>query len=216
MNLILDSYKEFDSLKECLGTEYNVNSNEKSVLFIVDMNNGFSKEGALYSKRVEAIIPQVVHAAELFEKSGLPIIATTDRHKEDSVEFRSYPIHCLENTVETEMVDELKKFGDKIKVIPKNSTNSFLEIDVKEIIDELIEKGFEKWVITGCCTDICILQFALTLRTYFNTRNITGEIIVPISAVETYDAPWHNADAMNLFSLYNMKLNGIKIVENLN
>ncbi|WP_341479245.1 hypothetical protein [Clostridium gasigenes] len=42
------------------------------------------------------------------------------------------------------------------------------------------------------------------------------DVIVPINAVETYDAPWHNANAMNLFSLLDMKTNGIKLVNNIN
>ena len=39
-----------------------------SVLFIVDMNNGFAREGALSSERVEKIIPNIVKAIEKFYK----------------------------------------------------------------------------------------------------------------------------------------------------
>nr|WP_280526557.1 hypothetical protein [Clostridium gasigenes] len=56
----------------------------------------------------------------------------------------------------------------------------------------------------------------MTLRTYFNKIEKDMDVIVPINAVETYDAPWHNANAMNLFSLLDMKTNGIKLVNNIN
>lgn len=212
MNLVIDDFKEFESLKECPETKFTIKPDEKSVLFIVDMNNGFAKEGSLYSERVEQIIPEIVEITKLYLKNQLPVIAFTDCHPLDSVEFTNYPPHCLENTPEAEVVDELKILGDKLRIIKKNSTNGFLEKEAREVIDSLAAEGCKKWIITGCCTDICILQFALTLKTYFNTQNIESEIIVPISAVETYDAPWHNGDAMNLFALYNMQMNGIKIV----
>ena len=49
-----------------------------SVLFIVDMNNGFAREGALSSERVEKIIPNIVKAIEGFKGNGDRIVAFTD------------------------------------------------------------------------------------------------------------------------------------------
>ena len=50
----------------------------------------------------------------------------------------------------------------------------------------------------------------------FNEKNINSRIIVPIKGVETYDldATNHNAKLMNLFALYNMRMNWVEIVEN--
>lgn len=185
----------------------------RPVLFIVDMNNGFARKGALASPRVEKIIPQIAQLAEEFKKKGYPIIAFTDSHAQDAEEFRFYPPHCIKNTRESELVDEIKGLGDYVDVIEKDSTNGFLEKKAREAIDSLIRKDTRQWVVTGCCSDLCVLQFVLSLRTYFNTIGFNGEIVIPWYMVETYDAPGHDGDEMNSFAMYNMKINGVKIAE---
>lgn len=208
------NYKiDFTELKELENINFNIDN--KTVLFVVDMNNGFAKKGALYSDRVEAIIPDVKRMVEKFIKTGAPVIAFTDSHTKESIEFRSFPEHCLDDSIESELVGELKKFENNIKLIRKNSTNGFLEKETQQMIKELIEKKYRNWVIIGCCTDICVKFFATTLKCYFNMNNLDMNVIVPIKAVETYDAPYHNANAMNLFSLLDMKMNGIKIVNDI-
>ena len=184
----------------------------KSILFIVDMNNGFAKQGALSSIRVERIIPNIVKNIEIFNKKNSPIIAFTDSHKEDSLEFKSYPVHCLENSYESDLVDEIKEFKD-IVVIEKSSTNGFLEEDTKKYVDDFIDKGYKACVVCGCITDVCVKQFAQTLKAYFNVKNKDIDVIVPINSVDTYDSPEHNAEIINLFSFYEMKNSGIKVVK---
>ena len=46
-------------------------------------------------------------------------------------------------------------------------------------------------VVTGCCTDICILQLVLTLKAAWNQEDRPVEILVPRQLVENYDAPSH-------------------------
>ncbi len=186
--------------------------NSKSVLFIVDMNNGFVREGALSSNRIEKIIPNVVKDIEIFNKINNPIIAFTDSHKESSLEFKSYPVHCLENSYESELVDEIKKFKDII-IIEKSSTNAFLEEDSKRYIDDFIDREYNSYIVCGCITDVCVKQFAQTLKAYFNVKNKDVDVIVPIDSVDTYDSPEHNAEIINLFSFYEMISSGIKVVK---
>ncbi|MPQ45248.1 isochorismatase family cysteine hydrolase, partial [Clostridium tarantellae] len=208
MKINLKCETNFSELKNIEKEVFKINS--KSVLFIVDMNNGFVKEGALSSERVKNIIPNVVKTVECFEILKAPIIAFTDWHKKDSVEFEFYPKHCLQGSIEAELIDELKVFGDKIKLIKKSTTNAFLEIETEKVINELITEGYENLVIIGCVTDICVKQFAITLRNYLNKINSNIKVIVPINSIETFDTPWHNGDSMNLYALYDMLLNGIK------
>ena len=183
----------------------------KSILFIVDMNNGFVKEGALSSERVEKIIPNIVENIKIFNEIKNPVIAFTDSHIKNSMEFKSYPIHCLENSYESELIDEIKSFKDII-VIKKSSTNAFLEEKTKKYIDKFISKGYKNWVICGCITDVCVKQFAQTLNAYFNVINKGMDVIVPINSVDTYDSSDHNAEVINLFSFYEMSASGIKVV----
>jgi len=213
MKLDFDYKIDFAELKEIENKHFKID--RETVLFVVDMNNGFAKCGALYSDRVEAIIPDVKRIMGKFLDIGNPVIAFTDSHSKDAIEFKDYPEHCLNDSIESELVEELKEFEFNIKLIRKNSTNGFLEEKTQQIIKELISKGYKKWVIIGCCTDICVKFFATTLKCFFNANNLDLDVIVPIKAVETYDAPGHNASAMNLFSLLDMKLNGIKLVDDI-
>lgn len=183
---------------------------EKSALIIVDMINGFIREGPMMSERVEAIIPEIVELSKKCDELKIQKIAFADNHTDASPEFDSYPRHCLKGTSESEIVDEIKAAGGYV-LIPKNSTNGFLE------------EAFQKWlntneqtdtfIITGCCTDICVQQVAITLKTWFNKNNRNSRIIVPVNAVETYDLGPHDAELTNTMALYNMLINGVEVVK---
>lgn len=183
---------------------------EKTALVIIDMVNGFIKEGPLMSGRVEAIIPEIVRLSEKCGKLKIKKIAFADSHTDDSPEFGSYPKHCMKGTSESEIVDEIKAAGGYL-LIPKNSTNGFLE----EAFQDWLNKNdqTDTFIVVGCCTDICIQQFAITLKTWFNKNNKKSRIIVPVNAVETYDLGPHNAELANAMALYNMLLNGVEVVK---
>ena len=97
-------------------------------LFIVDINNGFAKGGALYSPRIENLINPIVNFVKSVSKDIKSIVAFTDYHTKESIELLSYPTHCIENTIECEIVDELKSI-DNIKIVKKNSTNGFFALN---------------------------------------------------------------------------------------
>lgn len=184
--------------------------NEKeTALIIVDMINGFIREGALASERAEKAIPTIAALSKISDEMGIAKIAFADSHTNQSPEFGAYPEHCVEGTTQCEVVDELKDIGG-YNLIAKNSTNGFHE----EIFQKWIKENpqINTFFITGVCTNICIEQFALTLKTYFNKQNKISRIIVPINTVETYDLGIHDGDLMNVMALYNMIVNGIEVV----
>lgn len=80
----------------------------KTALFIIDVNNGFAKQGALYSPRVESLIKPIEMFTKKISNKLNRVIAFTDSHTSKSIELLSYPVHCLENDIESELVDELK------------------------------------------------------------------------------------------------------------
>jgi nicotinamidase-related amidase len=98
-------------------------------------------------------------------------------------------------------------------MIPKNSTNGFLEERFQGWLEA--NPQINAFIITGDCTDICIQQFSVTLKTWFNMQNKKARVIVPINAIDTYDLGLHNGDLMNIMGLYNMMLNGIEVVKEL-
>lgn len=204
--------KEVKSLKENLDnlSIENVSNFDlkKTSLFIVDINNGFAKKGALYSPRVEALIGPITKFTKYLSSNEIAnITAFTDCHTPDSIELLSYPSHCLENDLESQVVDELKSIKN-INIIPKNSTNGFFALD------NLNFDNVDNIIIVGDCTDICIYQFAVTLKAYFNQQNISKNVIVPINLVDTYDIPnVHPANLLNIVFLNSMIQNGINVVK---
>lgn len=212
MKLNLMGIPEFDEMKNIEELNMEINKGKKVALFIVDMNNGFARKGALSSSRVEAVIPNIENITEKFINNNYPVYAFTDTHDDNAIEFKEYPVHCVRGTDESELVDELKKFNKQIKIIEKNSTNGFLEQGVDEIINELIENGYDEFVIVGCCTDICVCNFAMTLKCYLNKENKAGKVIVPLEGVETFDAPYHSGDFMNMVALKIMAQNGVVLI----
>ena len=71
------------------------------------MNNGFAKEGALSSPRVEKIINPIADFGKALSSKINTIVAFTDTHDKNSVELKSYPSHCLRGDKESQVVQEL-------------------------------------------------------------------------------------------------------------
>lgn len=192
--------------------DFNLLKSNNTALIVVDMVVGFVEEGILSSPRVKAMANNVLDLNN--ETLGYNKVYFVDSHNEDAEELKSYPTHCLVNTKEEELIDGLKESltkEDKVKVIKKNSTNGFHVTEFRKWLDEMCNT-IDNFVIVGCVTDICILQFVLTLKTYFNQINLNKKVIVPVNCVETFDIPGHPGDAMNYFALANMKSNGIEVV----
>lgn len=185
----------------------------KTALFVVDMVVGFVYSGALSSPRVAAIANNI---ALLNEKTkGFKKVFFLDTHEKDSQEFRYFPSHCVKGTEEAELIPELKtKYTEDIEncYVEKNSTNGFYALGFQEWLKKH-EDEVDNYIITGCVTDICVLQFALSLKSYFNEKNINKRVIVPKNCVDTYDGGSHDGYLMNLFALYNMHTSGIEVVE---
>ncbi|KPI55068.1 MULTISPECIES: isochorismatase family protein [Clostridioides] len=179
----------------------------KTALFIIDVNNGFAKKGALYSPRIESLIKPIEMFAKKISNKLNRLIAFTDSHTPKSIELLSYPVHCLENDVESELVDELKSI-ESLKILPKNSTNGFFALENLDFDD------IDNIIIVGDCTDICIYQFAITLKSYFNQHNVEKNIVVPMNLVDTYDiSNVHPAEILNLVFFNSMIQNGVKVLK---
>ena len=177
-----------------------------TLILSIGMNKGFTRTGAMASPRVAAILPATRSFLKSCRDGGYFIAAVTDFHTADSIELGSYPPHCLEDSSEPELAPEIGEFPQKI--LTKNSTNAFFAPGMDRLLN-----GKETVVVTGCCTDICILQFALSLKAYANQADRPLEVIVPRQLVETYDAPGHPAGLMQSMALHTMLENGIRVVQ---
>lgn len=171
----------------------------KELLFVVDMVNGFVKEGSMHDQKIMNIVESIKEECESHEHR----IFIADTHESDAIEFNSFPSHCVKGTSESEIIDELKPYVTAL--IEKNSTNTFHVLD-KEILNE-----YDSFMLVGCCTDICVMQFALSLKTYLNQMNMAKQVVVKENGVATYDAPYHPANEYHTMAINMMAQSGIVI-----
>ncbi len=187
--------------------------NVRDLLIVVDMVNGFVREGAMASQNIEHIIPRIEKLVNEYMGDEDAIMFIKDCHEPDAAEFKRYPVHCVKGTTEADLVDELKKYEHMALVYEKNSTSAIFAPGFLEDIKKM--KNLRRVVITGCCTDICDINLALPLQNYFDQEDREVEIVVPMDAVATYDAPQHKAEEWNDMAFKFMNQGGMKLVQTL-
>ena len=183
----------------------------KEILIIVDMNNGFTREGVFKNPYQEALIPGINAKAREFHKAGeKDVILVNEAHSLTSCEFATFPKHCVEGSSEADIVDELKWLEEEHYTLRKNATMAFFAPEALEFLKCLDEA--ERVYIVGGVTDICVLEMAIPLKKYFDQNDRAVEVIVDKNLVDTYDAPWHNRDEYNKIAFKLMKQAGVSVV----
>ena len=160
----------------------------KGMLIVVDMVNGFVREGVLHDEKIADVIPRQIELIKDAKSRGDLIVFIKDTHDENAVEFKRFggTKHCVRGTSEANLVDELLPFeNDEDTIsIEKNST-SFMEApEFRNLIAELY--NIERVDVVGCCTDICDFNGTMGLANYFDQTNRNVELNVHTDAVATY------------------------------
>ena len=183
----------------------------KDLLIVVDMVNGFVREGLMSDKDIEKIIPGHLELFKEFMGEDKAIAFIKDTHKKGCKEFLRYPVHCVEGTSESELVSEFKPYEKDALVYEKNSTST---IYAPRFIDDINKmKRLREIIITGCCTDICVMNLAIPLQNYFDQIDRKVNIVVPTNLVETYNSETHNRDEYNQMAFKLMQNSGIELVK---
>ena len=183
----------------------------KKLLLVIDMVNGFVKEGALADKAINNITPNIINLIKKYVQEENDIISIQEGHNKNSKEFKNFPKHCILGTEEAELIEELKPYESNMKLIRKNSTSGFL---TKEFYDYIKnnENNLKEIALCGCCTDLCVMNFAIPLKNYINENDLDIDVVIYKNAVETYDAPNHNRKEYNEIAFKIMEQNGIKLI----
>ncbi len=189
----------------------------EELLVVVDMVNGFIREGNMKDSYIEHIIPGIeVLVREYIGEENKEVFYVREKHSKNATEFNKFPVHCLENTSESEVVDELKEYENDVRTYFKNCTCAIFAKGLLKDIKSM--KNLKSVTVTGCCSDICVLNFVLGLINFFDEYNMDVKVEVREDLIETYDAPNHSRDEYNEIARKLFVQAGTKITrkENLN
>ena len=151
-------------------------------VLVIDMLKGFLYEGyPLYcGDSARRIIPEVVNLLEDETGKGSRIFFIADSHCEDDAEFEIFPAHCIEGSIESEVIEEISRFpGERIN---KTRYSTFYKTNLDE---KLAKVKPEKLIICGVCTNICVLH------TVADARNRDYQVEIPVSCVSSFDQEAH-------------------------
>ena len=180
------------------------------VLIVVDMVNGFVCNGPLHDIECSKIIPRQKEIIDDYLDNGDLVVFIKDTHTKDSTEFSRMPIHCLENTDESELVPELREYvgRDNVITINKNSTSFNEAPEFRELITNLV--NLKRVDEIGVCTDICDFNGIMGLANRLNQENRDVSIYVHEDAVATFNETERSkyVEAAKLL----MKQQGINII----
>ena len=181
-------------------------------VFVIDMNVGFCEEGNLADPTIKHIVPNIIPIIRAVLEKGEGLFIVNDKHTKDSTELKRYAGHC-DNEKESRTIKELAIYEEYAnRLFYKNSTCALFAPGMMEMLMEMV--ALKRVVIVGCCTDICIQNFAIALRNFFDELNMDVEIIVPKNAVETFHIPEvHDRKENNKRAYTVMENTGITLVK---
>lgn len=158
---------------------------DRSVLIVVDVQNGFTAGGNLAVENADQIIPKINQLAQYFEN----IVITQDWHPEDHISFVEnhpnkqafesiqldygtqvlWPAHCVQGTTDAELHPKLNLPTAQL-IIRKgfhrdiDSYSAFKEADQKTstgLAGYLKERGIDHVFVAGIATDFCVAWTAI-------------------------------------------------------
>lgn len=130
-----------------------------NIVIVVDMLNGFLKEGNLYNPNARQVIPSIVDLLQRKTLQDWKIIFVADNHKKGDLEFLMFLEHCVYGTEETKVIDELRKFVTKY--VPKTRYSAFFGTNLDLILED---ESPQEVIIVGIYADICVLYTTADLR----------------------------------------------------
>lgn len=179
-------------------------------LVIVDEVNGFATVGAgpLAPARENAAVTRMIaetdRLARHFVDRDWPILAFLDSHIPGKAE-PPYPPHCEIGTGQEDLVPALAwlKTAPQAHLMRKDCINGYIGAerpDGNEVCDWIARRTLKQVLVVGICTDICVMDFVLTLLSARNHGLVPPlqDILVYGPGCSTYDLPREQAVALGL------------------
>jgi nicotinamidase-related amidase len=181
-------------------------------LVVVDEVNGFASPGCgplappAQDDRIDQMIAETDRLAHAFAERSQAILAFLDTHTPGKAE-PPYPPHCEIGSGQEQLVPALKWFSDSPQVteVKKDCINGFVgaidpETGRNAVVDWVNGQELAAVLVVGICTDICVMDFVLTLLSARNhgLMPLLQDIVVYEPGCATYDLPRAVADQIGL------------------
>ncbi len=179
-------------------------------LVVVDEVNGFATVGAgnlappAPNAQVSRMVEESVALGRRFQSAGWPILAFLDTHQPGKPE-PPYPPHCEAGTGEEQLVPALAWLETEAAatLVRKDCINGFvgaIEGSRNRLVDWVNENRLKAVLVVGICTDICVMDFVLTLLSARNHGMMPSleDIVVYEPGCSTYDLPRATAEQLGL------------------
>lgn len=174
----------------------------KTALLIIDMQNAFIRsEGSLAKLginigRTSHVIEPIIKLKTAAKEANMPVIYLKMALRQDYMDAgilqEVFPPlkdlgHCVIDTWDSEIVDELKPGSDDI-VINKHTFSGFYNTNFESILRNM---NIDTLIVTGIATNICVES---TVRDGF-VRNF--KMIIPREATASYDEAMERGSFVN-------------------
>lgn len=180
-------------------------------LIIVDEVNGFATVGAgnlapqTPNEQVSVMISETNRLADAFTKHEMPVLVFLDTHDPGKPE-PPYPPHCELGTGEEDLVPELEWLENDpgATLVRKDCINGFIGAFKPDgsnaIIDWVRDHQLKNVLVVGICTDICVMDFVLTLLSARNHGMLPSlkEVNIYDKGCSTYDLPRNIVEEIGL------------------
>lgn len=192
-----------------------VYENIRKALYMIDMNNGFVNFGNMANPKYNELVKEQLKLINKFRKENQLVNFVLEGHTTDSIEFDSYPSHCVLGTKEAELIPEFidEQNKENTRTYYKNSINGMLNRNLQDDIKS--QDNLNEIVIGGVCADLCVMDFARTFSRYLDEINRRAKIFVVENTIDTYDSLDHNREEWMDISKKVMTQAGIIMVPNI-
>lgn len=192
-----------------------VYENIRKALYMIDMNNGFVNFGNMANPKYNELVNEQLKLINKFRKENQLVNFVLEGHTTDSIEFDSYPFHCVLGTKEAELIPEFidEQNKENTRTYYKNSINGMLNRNLQDDIKS--QDNLNEIVIGGVCADLCVMDFARTFSRYLDEINRRAKIFVVENTIDTYDSLEHNREEWMDIAKKVMTQAGIIMVSNI-
>jgi nicotinamidase-related amidase len=171
-----------------------------NVVLVIDMTRAFLEKGhVLYcGDKARSIIPNIERLLDFEMAQGSTTLFLNDHHESDDLEFKMFPPHSIAGTSETDIIPELAKYSGE--VIPKTRFSAFYGTTLEDRLSQLRP---DKVIVSGVCTDICVLH------TVVDARNRDYKVEIPVDCVASFNEDAHEWALKNMEKGVGAKLTSI-------